>query len=73
MMKGWNDTHADPLRPERAHQNVLARLAQWEQHGCQSKRVKQASVEGSFRSMRVVRREQWDGFAPHPWGEPRRR
>ena len=29
-------------------ENVLARRPQWDQHGCHSKREKQASLEGSF-------------------------
>ena len=29
-------------------QNVLARRPQWDQHGCHSKRGKQASLEGAF-------------------------
>ena len=29
-------------------QNVLARRPQWDQHGCHSKREKQASLEGPF-------------------------
>jgi len=36
-------------------QNVLARRAQCDQHGCHSGRAKQASLEGSTRSMLLVR------------------
>jgi len=36
-------------------QNVLARRAQWDQHGCHPGRAKQASLEGSIRSMLLVR------------------
>ena len=32
-------------------QNVFARRPQWDQHGCHSKREKQASLEGSFISL----------------------
>src|SRR4249920_2275463 len=36
-------------------QNVLARRPQWDQHGCHSKREKQASMDGSIRCMMVAR------------------
>ena len=29
-------------------QNVLARRPQWDQHGCHSKREKQASLQGTY-------------------------
>jgi hypothetical protein len=36
-------------------QKALVGREQWDQHGCYSTREKQASLEGSIRSMTVVR------------------
>jgi hypothetical protein len=48
-------------------QNVLARRPQWDQHGCPSKNEKQASLEGSFRRMRVARCALWRPHQPLRW------